>query len=112
MNAQSELDRWIAEIKSPNQVTFEEAYHDTRPTGSLVIPRLVAEMHGASDTYTRGKFIELLGEMGDDTVVPHLLTELSHPDQTIRDWAVTALRAIGGESAERAIREYGAANPE
>jgi hypothetical protein len=111
MNAESEVDRWIAEIKSQDSMTFEEAYHGKRPTGPLVIPRLIAEMHRASGTYVRGKFIELLGEMGDDTVVPHLLGELGHPEQAIRDWTVTALRTIGGESAARAIQEYEAALP-
>jgi len=112
MNAQSELDKWIGEIKSSNHMTFEEAYHGTRPTGPLVISRLVAEMHGASDAYTRGKFIELLGEMGDATLIPDLSGELGHPDRAVRDWAVTALKTIGGESAERAIREYEAAHRE
>jgi HEAT repeat protein len=69
-------------------------------------------MRAADDGYTRGKFIELLGEMGDTAVVADLIAELTHSDQNVREWAVTALRTIGGEAAERAIQQYEATQPE
>ena len=85
---------------------FEDAYEGPRPTGPDIIPRLVAELHAAEDGYTRGKFIELLGEMGDTSVAPELIAELEHPDQAVRNWAVTALDMIGGETASQASAQY------
>jgi HEAT repeat protein len=76
-----------------------------------VIQRLVSEMRAASDGSMRGKFIELIGDMGDQSIVPQILPELSHADQNVRQWAVTALRTLGGPEAERAIQTYETAHP-
>lgn len=108
----ADLDSWIACIRDQNAETFEAAYHGPRPTGPDVLPRLLAEMRRSTDGYTRGKFMELLGEMGDDSVVPDLVAELSHADQNVRQWAVTALEHIGGEEAAQAVRKYKADRPE
>src|SRR5947208_2768684 len=103
MSATPQLDDWIRDIKSLDATIFEDTYEGPRPVGGDVIPRLISEMHAAQDSYTRGKFIELLGEMGDATVVPQLIAELSHPEQPVRDWAVAALQLIGGKTASEAI---------
>jgi HEAT repeat protein len=107
-----DIDEWISAIKSSDPLTFEGAYHDRRPNGPGVVQRLISEMRTANDGYTRAKFIELIGEMGDESIVPQILPELTHVDQNVRQWAITALRALGGAEAERAIRTYEAAHPE
>ena len=107
-----DLDIWINEIKSLDAMTFEDAYHGERPSGSAVVPRLLAEMRAAPDVYTRGKFIELLGEMADRSIVPDLIPELAHPNQNVRQWAVTSLRALGGQVANLAVTEYESKHPE
>lgn len=106
-----DLDAWIRDIKSPDGTTFEDAYHAERPKGPEVVTRLLLELRAANDGYTRGKFIELLGEMADATVVPELISELDHSDQDVRQWAVLALRTIGGAEAERVIERYEASHP-
>ena len=111
MSATPQLDDWIRDIKSLDATIFEDTYEGSRPVGPDVIPRLISEMHAAENGYTRGKFIELLGEMGDATVVPELIAELSHPEQSIRDWAVAALGLVGGEAAKEAIERYEASQP-
>ena len=112
MNGIPDLDEWIREIKSDDPWTFEDAFHGPRPTGPAVIPRLISEMRTANDRYTRGKFIELLGEMGNSEVVPDLAIELSNSDQTIRTRAITALETIAGNAAERALQQHRAEHPE
>jgi HEAT repeat protein len=97
-----DLDDWINRIRSADPMTFEDAYFGNRPYGPAVIQRLISELHGSSDAYTRGKFCELLGEMGDDTVVPVLTQELSHPDQVVRQWASQALEELKSASAKAA----------
>jgi len=106
MTTAPELDDWITRIKSSDSTIFEDTYEGPRPTGPAVIPRLISEMHAATDGYTRGKFIELLGEMGDASVVSHLVAELAHADQKVRDWAAASLQLIGGEAANQAVERY------
>ncbi len=89
-------------------MTYEDAFWGERPTGPDVIPRLVNEMQLSTDAFTRGKFAELLGEMGDASAVPFLIEELSHAEPDVRMWAVFALEAIGlpeGIRAAKACRE-------
>jgi len=106
MSTTPDLDMWIHGIKSREPLIFEAAFHGPRPTGPEVVPRLLAEMQRATDTYTRGKLIELLGGIGATDAVPKLVGELSHSDQDVRQWAVTALRTIGGDVAIRAVEQY------
>ncbi len=75
-------------------MTFEHAYWGERPIGPDVVARLIAELHRSLDGSTRGKFAELLGEMGDASVVPVLVAELDHPEPVVRQWAVLALEQL------------------
>ena len=93
------LDDWIRRIRSADAMTFEDAYFGTRPSGDEVVPRLIQELLASPDAYTRGKFCELLGEMGDNSAIPVLTDELSHPDQGVRNWAALALEEL--QSPER-----------
>lgn len=107
-----ELDEWIARIRDRDSTTFEDAYWDERPTGPDVVPRLVAELHNSADGYTRGKFAELLGEMGDASVVPVLVAELSHPEPGARLWAVLALEQLGVPEGVEAAKRHRDSHPE
>ena len=106
------LDDWIARIRSRDAMTFEDAYEGPRPNGPAVVPALVRELHAATDSYTRGKFAELLGEMGDASVVPVLVAELVHPEKEARTWAVLALEQHGAADGLDAARRYRAQHPE
>ena len=90
-----ELEAWIETIRNRDAMTFEDAYWGERPIGPDVVPRLIAELHRSADRYSRGKFVELLGEMGDASVVPVLVAELDHPEPGVRQWAVLALEQLG-----------------
>ena len=90
-----ELDEWIARIRSRDAMTFEDAYAGDRPFGPGVVTRLIDEMQSAADAYTRGKFAELLGEMGDASAVPALIEELRIAGPDEEHWAVTALEQLG-----------------
>ncbi len=100
------FDEWIARIKSRDPMVYEDAFHEQWPHGPEFIARLIVEMRLADDSYTRGKLIELLGEAGDQTVVPELARELEHPDWNIRQWALHALRRIGGREASKFIEQH------
>src|SRR5438067_1369905 len=106
------LDDWIARIRDRDSSTFEDAYWGERPSGPEVIPRLLAEMWQSRDGYTRGKFLELLGEMGDASVVPEIIAELSHSEPDARLWAVLALEQIGEPEAIAAAKQHRETHPE
>lgn len=93
-------------------MTYEEAYHGERPIGPDVLPRLIAELHASPDGFTRSKFIELLGEMGDASVVPMLIEELNHPEHVARQWAVIALEQLGIPEGVAAATRHRAIYPE
>jgi HEAT repeat protein len=93
-------------------MTFENAYWGERPTGPDVVPRLIAELHRSPDGYTRGKFAELLGEMGDASVVPVLIAELDHPEPGPRRWAMLALEQIAVPESVAAAARHRAQHPE
>jgi HEAT repeat protein len=102
------LDDWIAQIRSHDHMTYEHAFWGERPNGPEVISRLVAEMQNSADADTRGKFIELLGEMGDASVIAVLMQELFHNEIGIRQWTVWTLEELGfpeGLSAAKTCRE-------
>ena len=107
-----DLEDWIARIRSRDAITYEDAYHGERPAEPGLLARLVAEMHAAPDGFTRGKFAELLGEMGNASVVPHLIAELSHPEPDTQLWAALALETLGDPVGVRAAQAYRAAHPE
>ena len=106
-----DLEFWIARIKSRDALTYEDAYEGERPAGPGVVARLIRELHAAPDGYTRGKFAELLGEMGDSTVVPELVAELAHPDPDFRAWVLFALNALGGPEALAAVERHRQTHP-
>jgi HEAT repeat protein len=97
-----EIDDWILQIRSADTMTFEDAYFGVRPEGPGVIARLIAELHASPDVYTRGKFCELLGEMGDESALAVLTTELEHPEEVVRQWASQAIQELKSEEARAA----------
>lgn len=101
-----ELEEWIERIRNRDAATFEDAYWGERPAGPDVIPRLIAELHRSPDGYTRGKFAELLGEMGDASVVPVLIAELEHSELDARQWAMLALEQLGEPEGVAAAARY------
>ena len=110
MDQSPNLDDWIARIRSRDASTYEDTYAGPRPGGPGVVARLIEEMHRSDDGYTRGKFAELLGEMGDESVVPVLLAELNHSERGARIWAVLALEQLGSVDGLEAAKQYRAAH--
>jgi len=100
------LDDWIRRIRSTDPVVFEDAYFGLRPTGPDVIPRLIQELRLSPDSYTRGKFCELLGELGDESVLPVLREELTHPDEDVRGWAGRAMELLQSPARRAAHLDY------
>ena len=87
-------------------MTFENAYFGSRPSGPEVVSRLIAELHSSIDSYTRGKFCELLGEMGDASVLPVLERELGNEDENIRIWAAQAIAEIQSPQNRAAKQQH------
>lgn len=107
-----ELDEWIERIRDPDAMTYEDAYSGERPSGPDVLPRLIAELQRSQDGYTRGKFAELLGEMGDASVVPVLIAELEYPEPDVRRWAMLALEQLGVAESVIAVARHRVLHPE
>lgn len=102
----SAIDEWILRIRSTDPMTFEDAYFGVRPEGIDITARLISELHASTDAYTRGKFCELLGEMGNKSAIPALTAELEHPEQVVRDWAALALDELRSAEARATKAEH------
>lgn len=85
---------WMADILSQDPMTFEDAYWGERPSVDVVLPLILTELERADDSYTRGKLIELLGETGDQSLMPVLQRELQHSDEAVRKWARLSIEVI------------------
>ena len=101
-----DIDEWILNIRSMDPITFENAYFGTRPQGPEVVARLILELQASKDPYTRGKFCELLGETGDKSVIPVLMEELQHAEESVRTWATLALDELQSETRRAAKAKY------
>ena len=116
-----EVPQWLVPL-------LNHHFGDGRPTaaeslqqiGRAVVPHLLAALQDASrwKSYARRNIRErcalLLGKLGDQAAVgPLRSAALESPavlggaaDSTVQRAAAEALRAIGGEEAERALAEY------
>jgi HEAT repeat protein len=107
MNApEYSIDDIINMIKSRDAVTYENGYELIQPIVHLHVPQLIQLLSESNDGYTRGKFIELLGEAKDKKAISVLVGELKHPDQNVRQWALTSLTKIGGLTAWLKVTQY------
>lgn len=75
-------------------MTFEDAYWGERPSAELAVPKIIRAMAVNFDLYTRGKLIELLGECGDNAVLPILEKEMASSDESVRNWASGSIDAL------------------
>ncbi|MEN9361896.1 MAG: hypothetical protein RL095_3431 [Verrucomicrobiota bacterium] len=112
MTSPDKFDEWICRIRSSNAGIYEDAYWSDRPQGPDVVPRLIAELGEAPDGYTRGKLLELLGEMGDPSVIPILAQELDHMDTQVRQWAICALTQLALPESLTLVQAYKKAHPD
>jgi HEAT repeat protein len=108
----TELQTLLKDIWSTDAETSEEAYFALAGKAHEIVPELLAELRKATDAFTRGKFIELLGDSRRPQVTLVLAAELRHEDQSVRQWAVSALREIGTPIALAFVTEYEQAHPE
>jgi HEAT repeat protein len=70
--------------------------------GPGVVPPLLRALHGIdtdtnNDNYTRSKMIRLLTTIGDPSAAAPLAAFVEHPNEYVRDAAVTALEHLGGD---------------
>ena len=102
----------MARLRSRDALTYEAAYDEILPHVRAYVPQLLDELARTPDAFTRGKLIELLGDAQDPAAIPALGRELDHPDQNVRQWAVTALVATCRPEAAALVAAYRRRHPE
>ena len=107
-----DLQQLLVGIRSRDPETYESAYDLLRPVARNWFRSFLRSLRTASDAFTRGKFIELLGHSRSARVVPTLAAELGNTDQNVRQWAVTALREVATPDALNLVHEYERVHPE
>ena len=99
-------------IRSKDALTYEEGYLLLVDKASLYVDELIALVKGEDDPYTRGKFVELLGETRSPKALSALAEELNHPDQNVRQWAVTGLNKLDLIEADELVKGYEKSHPD
>jgi len=94
---EQQLDTWLEQILVIDPMRFENAYQGMRPNPAMPVLRLLVLLHSTQDPFGRGKFLELLGEPGDRSIIPVISAEQDHPDQHVREGARYALSALDQE---------------
>jgi HEAT repeat protein len=107
-----DFDECVTRIRSRDPLTFEVGSAELLPRVRGFVPQLLDELARTPDAYTRGKFIELLGNTQSRAAIPALGRELAHPDLNVRQWAVTALLQICQPEADALIDDYRLRHPE
>lgn len=107
-----DFDSCVEMIRSKDALTYEGGYNLLADKAALYVDELIALVKGEDDPFTRGKFVELLGETRDPKALPALAEELNHLDQNVRQWAVTGLSKLDLVEADELVKKYEVNHPE
>ena len=82
-------------LRSDDALTFEDGYHALLPRVREFRDELVRLLLVEPEPQMRARFIELLGETEDPSLVEVLRAELEDGKSDVIPWALTALERIG-----------------
>lgn len=115
-NSPPDFGACVEMILSSNPMIFEEGFSLLVDCGydhlHQHIDDLIKLTQIQADPFTRGKFVELLGYSKSEKAIPILKTELEHPNQLVREWAVRSLKRLPFEQAIEFARDYQMNHPE
>ena len=106
------FDEAMKLIRSRDAMSFENGYWWLMPQAPHYVEQLVQAMQTEEEPGMRARFVELLGDTHDSTVIPVLQSELRHPSREVREWAVLALEELGIPEAASLALAYKTAHPE
>ena len=106
------FDTCIAWIRSDDPGTAEDGYFGLEGRVGQYTHQLISLVEAEPDSFIRSYFVELLATAKDPNAIPTLISEMSHPNQQVRYWAVTGLEEIGSEREQELARAHKAAHPD
>ena len=106
------FDTCIALIRSDDPGTAEDGYFWLEGRAGQYAHQLISLVEAEPDSFIRSYFVELLAAAKDPNAIPTLISEMSHPNQQVRYWAVTGLEEIGSEREQELARAHKAAHPD
>jgi len=94
-------------LRSKDALTFEDGYHALLPRVHEFRDDLIRLLQVEPEAKIRARFIELLGETEDSSLVDVLAAQLHAGEPEVIQWALTALERIGHKSlADEYRREH------
>ena len=82
-------------LRSEDALTFEDGYHALLPRVREFRNELIRLLQAELEPRMRARFVELLGETEDASLVEILRAELEAGEPEVVRWALTALERIG-----------------
>ena len=100
-----DFQQCIEWLRSKDALTFEGGYHALLPRVREFRDELVQLLQVEEDPRMRGRFVELLGETEDASLVGILRAELEAGTPEVVQWTLTALERIGHQQFAEEYRQ-------
>ena len=107
-----EFNKCIVMLRSDDSMTYEEVYHWLQGHIKEHLDELIRLMLAEDDPKMRSKFVELVGDSQDITVIPYIEKELQHHNREVRAWAYNSLMYFEEISAIAIAKKFKENNPE
>ena len=107
-----EFNKCIVMLRSDDSMTYEEVYHWLQGHIKEHLDELIRLMLAEDDPKMRSKFVELVGDSQDITVIPYIEKELQHYNREVRAWAYNSLMNFEEISAIAIAKKFKENNPE
>ena len=98
-------------LKSKDSLTYEEGFYWLIGSVDFYQSELTDLMKNETDYQLRAKFVEVLGNGTNVSIIQTLKTELSHPHREVRSWAYSQLAYFESSVAEKIAADYKTENP-
>ena len=99
-------------IRSKDSMTYEDGYHWLQGHLDNHLDDLILLMQRENDPSMRGRFLELIGDSKNPTVIPVLEVELRNESSEVRSWAYSSLCYFENPVAESLAMKFRAENPD
>ena len=106
-----DINKILEQIRSKDLLTYEEAYYQLEEVANDYKEDILRELINESNSFIRGKFIELLGHCKDSSLIPIFKKELEREDEETISWALGALEETKSEEGLKIAKDFKRKNP-
>jgi len=107
----AKLNEAVEWLRSDDSSIYEDGYHSISGHVDSVLDALLSLAFDESDSFMRGRFLELIGESTNSKAIEFLTSELNSSDKEIRKWAYSSLAYSESKQANIIAQKHSKENP-